>query len=80
MNSRFARLQPYPFEKLRDLVGGLTPPAALAPIRLSIGEPQHAAPAFVVRTERAFRRAAKTSGPSITLWVCRPLSGRMEKP
>jgi N-succinyldiaminopimelate aminotransferase len=47
VNSRLDRLQPYPFEKLRALFAGVTPPAGLRPIRLSIGEPQHATPAFI---------------------------------
>ena len=46
MNPRLTSLQPYPFEKLRALLGGIVPPA-LAPIRLSIGEPQHATPQLV---------------------------------
>ncbi|HAY11342.1 MAG TPA: succinyldiaminopimelate transaminase, partial [Thauera sp.] len=41
MNPNLARLQPYPFEKLRALFAGIEPPAHLKPIRLSIGEPQH---------------------------------------
>ena len=45
MNSRLLQLQPYPFEKLRTLVAGLSP--APAPIRLSIGEPQHPTPALI---------------------------------
>jgi len=48
MNSRLAGLQPYPFQKLAKLLEGITPPTDKAPIRLSIGEPQHAAPAFVL--------------------------------
>ncbi|MDR2689073.1 MAG: succinyldiaminopimelate transaminase [Azoarcus sp.] len=47
MNPDLSRLQPYPFEKLRALFAGLTPPAGLAPIRLSIGEPCHPAPPFI---------------------------------
>ena len=43
VNPRLDRLQPYPFEKLRALLAGVEPPA-LSPIRLSIGEPQHATP------------------------------------
>lgn len=50
MNPYLDRLQPYPFEKLRALFAGLTPPAELKPIRLSIGEPQHATPAFILQT------------------------------
>lgn len=47
LNPDLAKLQPYPFEKLRQLFEGLTPPAGLRPIRLSIGEPQHATPEFI---------------------------------
>lgn len=47
MNPLLARLQPYPFEKLRALVAGHTPPPALAPINLSIGEPKHPTPSLV---------------------------------
>jgi N-succinyldiaminopimelate aminotransferase len=43
VNSRLATLQPYPFEKLRALLAGVTP-AGGPPIRLSIGEPQHPTP------------------------------------
>jgi N-succinyldiaminopimelate aminotransferase len=46
VNPFLGRLQPYPFEKLRALHAGVTPPA-LPPIRLSIGEPQHATPDLV---------------------------------
>ncbi len=46
MNANLAHLQPYPFEKLRALVAGVTPPA-MSPIRLSIGEPQHPTPQFI---------------------------------
>ncbi len=48
MNSRLASLQPYPFQKLARLIQGIVPPADKPPIRLSIGEPQHAPPAFVL--------------------------------
>ncbi len=48
MNSRLASLQPYPFQKLAKLIEGVTPPKDRKPIRLSIGEPQHAAPGFVL--------------------------------
>ncbi|HEY3076594.1 MAG TPA: succinyldiaminopimelate transaminase [Burkholderiales bacterium] len=47
MNPLLARLQPYPFEKLRALIAGNTPPAALRPINLQIGEPKHPTPALV---------------------------------
>jgi N-succinyldiaminopimelate aminotransferase len=48
VNPRLARLQPYPFERLRQLLAGATPPASLAPINLSIGEPRHPTPALIL--------------------------------
>lgn len=48
MNHSLSALQPYPFEKLAALKAGVTPPAALEPIMLSIGEPKHTAPAFAL--------------------------------
>ncbi|MDQ7989406.1 MAG: succinyldiaminopimelate transaminase [Candidatus Dactylopiibacterium sp.] len=46
MNPLLDLLQPYPFEKLRQLFAGIQPPPH-APIRLSIGEPQHATPPLI---------------------------------
>lgn len=48
MNPHLAQLQPYPFEKLRALFAGVTPNPGLKEIKLSIGEPQHATPAFIM--------------------------------
>ncbi len=48
MNPLLDSLKPYPFEQLRGLLAGIRPPAAL-PIRLSIGEPQHATPEIILR-------------------------------
>jgi N-succinyldiaminopimelate aminotransferase len=47
LNPLLARLQPYPFEKLRALLAGAAPDAALRPINLSIGEPKHPTPRLV---------------------------------
>ena len=47
MNPNLSRLQPYPFEKLASLKAGVTPPADLPHIGLSIGEPRHATPSFI---------------------------------
>ena len=47
MNPRLGLLKPYPFEKLRALLAGVTPPPGLAHVNLSIGEPQHPTPAFL---------------------------------
>ena len=48
MNPDLQRLQPYPFAKLRQLFEDLTPPADKTPVALSIGEPRHSPPAFVL--------------------------------
>jgi N-succinyldiaminopimelate aminotransferase len=47
LNPLLGRLQPYPFEKLRALLAGVTPNPALRPINLSIGEPRHPTPALI---------------------------------
>jgi N-succinyldiaminopimelate aminotransferase len=47
VNSNLGKLQAYPFEKLRQLLAGVTPPPGLGEIRLHIGEPRHATPAFI---------------------------------
>ena len=47
MNPLLGRLQPYPFEKLRALLAGVTPNPALRPVNLSIGEPKHPTPELV---------------------------------
>ncbi|MFV1972771.1 MAG: succinyldiaminopimelate transaminase [Thiohalobacterales bacterium] len=47
MNPDLDRLQPYPFERLAELAAGVEPPAGLAPISLSIGEPKHPTPGFI---------------------------------
>jgi N-succinyldiaminopimelate aminotransferase len=49
VNPHLDRLHPYPFEKLRALFAGLEAPAGLKPIRLSIGEPQHPTPPFIMQ-------------------------------
>ena len=47
MNPLLDKLQPYPFEKLRQLFSGITPNPAFKPISLGIGEPKHPTPAFI---------------------------------
>jgi len=49
MNNALQQLQPYPFEKLRALLGSVTPNPDKRPVALSIGEPKHASPAFVAK-------------------------------
>lgn len=48
MNPRLESLQPYPFERLNALLAGITPPQELPFIALSLGEPKHKAPDFIV--------------------------------
>ncbi len=50
MNSRLDRLHPYPFEKLRSLFHDIRPSAQHRPVALSVGEPRHPAPAFVLQS------------------------------
>lgn len=47
MNPLLSQLQPYPFERLRQLFAGVQPPAAYSPISLGMGEPRHATPQFI---------------------------------
>ncbi len=47
MNPLLSHLQPYPFERLRQLFAGVQPPAGLPPISLGMGEPRHPTPAFI---------------------------------
>lgn len=47
MNPLLNRLQPYPFERLKQLFDGVVPPQQLRPISLGIGEPRHPTPAFI---------------------------------
>ena len=47
MNPLLSRLQPYPFERLRQLFAGVTPSAQHSAISLGIGEPRHATPRFI---------------------------------
>ena len=48
MNPLLASLQPYPFERLKQLFAPVTPNPAYAAISLGIGEPRHATPRLVL--------------------------------
>lgn len=50
MNPLLSKLQPYPFEKLKQLFAGVTPAAGHHAISLGIGEPRHPTPAFIKET------------------------------
>jgi len=78
MNPELDLLQPYPFERLRALLDGVAP-AALKPVSLSVGEPKHAAPQFVlnalIKSIRTVETYPSTRGidalrQSISNWMC----------
>jgi N-succinyldiaminopimelate aminotransferase len=80
MNPRLNDLHPYPFEKLRQLMAPATPPAGLAPINLSIGEPKHAAAPLVVDAMRGAMGGLSVYPPTkgdpalrgaISAWIAR---------
>lgn len=48
MNPKLAQLHDYPFQKLAQLLQDVEPNTDLSPIALSVGEPKHAAPGFVL--------------------------------
>lgn len=47
MNPNLELLQPYPFQRLRDLFAGITPNPKFSAINLSIGEPKHDTPNII---------------------------------
>lgn len=48
INPDLNKLQPYPFERLAQLIQGTIPPPSKSPIALSIGEPKHTTPGFII--------------------------------
>ena len=80
MNKDLTRLHRYPFEKLAELKRDLQPPRGIDHIALSIGEPQHPAPHFVIENLIAHLHQL-SSYPStkgsldlreaISAWICR---------
>ncbi len=80
MNPYLSRLEPYPFTKLNALYAKITPPAQRHGIALSVGEPQHPAPSFVMDTIAqhlpSLGTYPKTTGSdelrqAIAAWLCR---------
>jgi N-succinyldiaminopimelate aminotransferase len=79
MNPELDLLQPYPFERLSALLSGIEP-AALKPVSLSVGEPKHPAPQFVldaliesIRTVEHYppTRGSDALRQSIANWLCK---------
>jgi N-succinyldiaminopimelate aminotransferase len=89
VNPLLEKLQPYPFEKLRRLLAGVTPDGKLSAINLSIGEPKHPTPE---RVKKALVQALDglalyplTAGlpelrEAIAGWLCRRYSIAMPDP
>ena len=50
LNARLDTVGDYPFDRLRALLDDVSPPSGITPIPLSLGEPQHAPPAFLAET------------------------------
>ncbi|MGF6148483.1 LL-diaminopimelate aminotransferase [Kingella potus] len=84
MNSLLAKLQPYPFARLREAMQGIEPPAHLAPVMLQIGEPKHPTPAVITEALNAsaaeFAKYPATAGlPELRLacarWIERRYGG-----
>jgi N-succinyldiaminopimelate aminotransferase len=65
MNPLLSRLQPYPFERLRQLFAGVTPNPEFSPISLGIGEPKHPTPAFL---KQALSQALDTPGSDLSAY------------
>ena len=53
MNPALQQLQPYPFERLAKLLEGITAPTDKREISLSIGEPKHPVPPFILEALKA---------------------------
>ncbi|MAF96186.1 MAG: aspartate aminotransferase [Rhodospirillaceae bacterium] len=47
LNPRLSTLPEYPFQRLRELLDPIDPPAAIEPLVLSIGEPRHPPPPMI---------------------------------
>jgi len=72
VNSRLENLQPYPFERLRQLCATVTPAKDFSAIKLSIGEPQHEPPAAVME-------ALKQALPGVVKYPPTPGSMRLRE-
>ncbi len=79
MNSDLHLLQPYPFTKLNQLKAAVTPPEHLQHIALSIGEPKHTPPHFVLENliahshqlaQYPLTKGTTTLRESIQQWLC----------
>ena len=65
MNPLLDRLQPYPFERLKQLFAPITPNNDYSPISLGIGEPKHATPQFILDSISSNFKALSGYPPTI---------------
>jgi N-succinyldiaminopimelate aminotransferase len=80
MNPDLDRLQPYPFERLRQLFAGERPPTHLRHIDLSIGEPKHATPPFILDAlARALPGIASYPATAGTLELRQAIAGWLQR-
>ena len=49
LNERLDQLQDYPFARLAALIADITPKANIAPVAMSIGDPQSQPPEFAIK-------------------------------
>ncbi|OED42393.1 succinyldiaminopimelate transaminase [Chromatiales bacterium (ex Bugula neritina AB1)] len=83
MNPFLNKLKPYPFERLNALYSDLLPPDSVPAINLSIGEPKHQPPDFVLDVlAKSLHRVAKyppTAGsPAFRRAIARWLGNRYQ--
>ena len=76
MNPNLERLQAYPFEKLAQLKQGVQPPKSLEHIPMSIGEPQHAPPEFILEALRTNLSRVAGYPPTIGMIELRAAAAR----
>ena len=62
MNERLNQLQPYPFERLNELLANVTPTTDEDFISLALGEPKHRAPEFLIESYSKTETIAKSFG------------------
>ena len=83
LNARLDAVGDYSFDRLRALLGDVNPPAGMDPIALSVGEPQHAPPAFLAETVAAeaagwskypLIKGTETARAAIAGWLTRRYS------
>ena len=67
MNPLLGRLQPYPFERLRELTRDIQPAASYRPISLGMGEPRHPTPALIAEALVAALPSLSSYPPTLGL-------------